>query len=184
MAMMTRFEKRVRSFALKLPLSPSLRFIMLGIWHVPKTVRVSPEGRPLDYSVLELEIEEYAFSRLHRKGEWEDISVRDIASALEVPEDEIRRVFRLQMRKDFRKWKSEKRLSLARELIEKGTPPAAAARRSAYSDMSSFSRQFSSYAGCSPDTLYRRSILASGNQSASTGDGDGDCGDSTCTDES
>lgn len=108
--------------------------------------------RPVDYSDVAEKIGEWCSDhcRLRNKLQWRDFSMEELAEGIGEPVSTVRNWFQLICCKDFRLWKTEMRIGIAKRLIEEGLGISEAASRAGFHDQANFSRQFRRTAGCTP----------------------------------
>lgn len=110
--------------------------------------------RQVDYGSIGSDIEAWYHEHTYTKGRmhWRDFSLEDIAEGTGVPVGHVRNWFQLAAQVNFRVWKMERRIALARELIGKeGLSMKQVSERAGFRDMNNFSRQFRRITGCSPN---------------------------------
>lgn len=121
-------------------MSSTLTLLLFALSEIPNSVKSGNRFHPITKQIL-------AFTEEHLS---ENISLSDIAAALNVSVSTLSHTFKQDMRIPLYKFIQEKRLMNASRLINAGTPPTIAAANCGFSDYSGFYRQYKAMFDRSP----------------------------------
>ena len=88
-----------------------------------------------------------------REKRWaEDLTMQEIADELQISREELSLFFRIQTRKNFLKWRKERRIEEAKKLLleDRDIPTLIIGEAVGICDKSNFRRQFKEITGCTP----------------------------------
>ncbi len=113
-----------------------------------------------DYGAIEKRALEWCRLRSLKKGKprWDDFTLAELAEGIGESAQLTKNLFQIILRKDFRTWKTERRIELASDILKEreGVDISELAAICGFKDLPNFSRQFKKITGCSPAEMRKR----------------------------
>lgn len=157
---MVSISKLLSQKVMGMNIPPSLKMLLFGVYNERLSyrpckcksralVRKKVENGQLDYEELGSIIDYWFDSPDNLKY---DCSVDDLASNLRVSRRRILNYFQNILKKDYRSYKIEKKIAMAKDILldDAYVQVARVADRLGFKDKSNFHRQFKKHVGCTP----------------------------------
>lgn len=127
----------------------------------PKRRGPKPESRRISYDEIRQRVESWVEAK---EDFLDEVSLEDLAQQTNLYKTHLLKYFRHCEHKDFRYWKMEKKIGLARSLLLDDSERAIAdiAVRCGFNNVANFFRQFKRVTGCTPTQWRERRLSGDG----------------------